>query len=72
MELWIFAAVVFLGLVFMLRRSRATGSGDDAYVHGAELTGPPPDDEAHLRAGNFPGPGGPIAGSGGGNVSGGG
>jgi hypothetical protein len=69
MEPILFAIAVFVGLVFLLRRSRATGSGPDAYVHNAE---PLPDETATIRAGQFPGPGGPIKGSGGGNVAGGG
>jgi hypothetical protein len=71
MEIFWFLGGTFAVLVFLLWRMRRGGSGPDAYVHGAEAE-VPFDDEATLRAGSFPGPGGPIQGSGGGNVIGGG
>jgi hypothetical protein len=70
MEILIFIAVVAVALVFLLYRGRS-GSGSGGHVAGAERLDLNAD-ESHLRAGNFPGPGGPIKGGGGGNVSGGG
>ena len=71
MEILVFAVLVFFGMVLFLRRSRTTGSGTDAYVHGSEDSLPVEDYES-LRAAQWPGPGGPVKGSGGGNVQGGG
>lgn len=70
MEILIFIVVVVIALLFMLYRGR-TGSGSAGHVAGGERMDLYAD-ESHLRAGNFPGPGGPIRGGGGGNVSGGG
>ena len=69
MEMVVFFVAVFLGLVFLMRKGRSGGSGPDEYVHNAKAL---PDELATTRAGHFPGPGGPIKGAGGGNVSGGG
>ena len=70
MEILIFIVVVVVALLFLLNRGR-TGSGSAGHVAGGERMDLHAD-ESHLRAGNFPGPGGPIKGGGGGNVSGGG
>jgi hypothetical protein len=70
MEILIFIVVVVIALLFLLFRGRA-GSGSAGHVAGGERLDLHAD-ESHLRAGNFPGPGGPIKGGGGGNVSGGG
>jgi hypothetical protein len=70
MEIVWFFLGSFVVLTFLLWRMRRGGSGPDAYVHGGEAE-VPFDDEATRRAGTFPGPGGPINGSGGGNVIGG-
>jgi hypothetical protein len=69
MELLILIVGVVAVLIVLLRRGRAGASGE--YVHGGERLDLG-DDEANLRAAQFPGPGGPLKGSGGGNVSGGG
>lgn len=69
METLVFLAVIVGALLVLLRRGRAGGSG--GYVAGGERMDLH-EDEANLRAGHFPGAGGPIKGSGGGNVSGGG
>jgi hypothetical protein len=71
MEIFVFAAVVFVAMVYLLRRGRVTGSGSDEHVPGSESR-LPGDDEANLRAGLWPGPGGPTKGSGGGSIHGGG
>ena len=68
MEIVVFLVAVFIALVFLLRRGRTTGSGADAHVAGSEGA-LPGDDEANLRAGLWPGPGGPVKGSGGGNIN---
>jgi hypothetical protein len=70
MEMLIFIGVVVVGLVVLLYRGR-TGSGRGGYVAGGERMNLY-EDEANLRAGHFPGAGGPLKGGGGGNVSGGG
>jgi hypothetical protein len=70
METLVFLALVVGLLLFLLQRGRA-GSGSGGYVPGGERMDLH-EDAANLRAGHFPGAGGPIKGSGGGNVSGGG
>jgi hypothetical protein len=70
METLILIAVVVVALLFMLSRGRS-GSGSGGHVAGSERLDLR-EDEANLRAGNFPGAGGPLKGGGGGNVSGGG
>ncbi len=70
MEILIFIVVVVVGLVFLLYRGR-TGSGAGGHVAGGERMDLH-EDEANLRARNFPGAGGPLKGGGGGDVSGGG
>ncbi len=69
-EIGAFIVVVFVALLFLLYRGR-TGSGSGGHVAGGERLNLY-EDEANLRAGNFPGAGGPLKGGGGGNVSGGG
>ena len=70
MEILILIVVVVVALLFLLYRGR-TGSGSSGHVPGGERMDLH-EDESHLRSGNFPGPGGPHKGAGGGNVSGGG
>ncbi len=70
METLILIVVAVVGLLFLLQRGRS-GSGSGGHVAGSERLDLHAD-ESHLRAGNFPGPGGPLRGGGGGNVSGGG
>lgn len=69
MEIAILIVAVVVVLLLMLRRGRSGASGE--YVAGGERLDLH-EDEANLRAGSFPGAGGPLKGAGGGNVSGGG
>lgn len=69
MEILVLIVAVLILLVFLLQRGRSGGSR--GHVPGGERMDLH-EDEANLRMGQFPGPGGPHKGSGGGNVSGGG
>jgi hypothetical protein len=69
METLVFLALVVVVFVVMLARNRRGGIDD--YVPGSEHRDPRMiADETNLRLAQYPGPGGPIDGTGG-NVSGG-
>ena len=69
MESLVFLAVVVVVLVVLLVRSRRGGIDD--YVPGSEHRDPRMiEDETNLQLAQYPGPGGPLDGTGG-NVSGG-
>ena len=70
MEIFVFFGVVVLILVVLLARGRAGGITD--YVPGGEHVDPRMiADETNIQLAKFPGPGGPMDGTGG-NVIGGG
>jgi hypothetical protein len=70
MELPLFVAAITVLLIFMLHRTRRGGVDD--YVPGSEHLDPRMiEDETNIQLAKFPGPGGPMDGTGG-NVIGGG